>query len=203
MSDSTADAGSTADVAGAAERDIPETSGDTPADSKHTETADQDQTATEDTGATAEWGLGNWILLSFFLLLTVSAVVVSTAGSDGLMTAPSESTDTLVVPTFVYIYATLGALGYVFTKLIKDFESHDEPSEVSRLVEMFMRIPAAWVLGAGLYIAVVQFGSSPAEQSELLATTAFLAGLFVNVAIKSLGLLADRILGRVSGETPG
>jgi len=73
----------------------------------------------------------------------------------------------------VYVHATLGALGYVFTKLMVDIGRYDEPGEVRELVEMGMRIPAAWILGAGFY---------------------------VNVAIKSLGSLANRMLGR--GRNP-
>lgn len=65
---------------------------------------------------------------------------------------------------------------------------------------MGMRIPAAWVLASGFYLVLVQAGTDPVDDPHMFATVAFLVGLYVNVAVKSLGSLADRMLGRVGGE---
>jgi hypothetical protein len=96
----------------------------------------------------------------------------------------------------VYLYATLGALGYIFTKVMMASDALGGPGGTGDLVSMGMRIPAAWVLGAGFYLLLVQGGADPMENPHLFATVAFLVGLYVNVAIKSLGSLADRMLGR-------
>lgn len=111
---------------------------------------------------------------------------------NGAMAAPEmspvgTSPALLTVPLFVCVHATLGALGYVFTTLLMRLEDYDEPGETRALVEMGMRIPAAWVLGAGFYLVLVQAGNNPANEPGLFALVAFLVGLYANVAIKSLG----------------
>lgn len=159
-------------------------------------------TVEDETPADTRWGMGNWLLYGLFGGLTLAGVAVSTGAlGNEVMAAPQESPldadpASLSVPLFVYVHATLGALGYVFTKLMMDIEKYDEPGDVRRLVEMGMRIPAAWVLGAGFYLVLVQAGSDPTSQPHLFAVVAFLVGLYVNVAVKSLGSLADRMLGR-------
>lgn len=150
---------------------------------------------------THRWGFGNWLLYGIFGGITLAGVAVSSGalGSD-VMVAPTDGGSggsvPLTIPLFVYVYATLGALGYVFTKLMMNLERYDEPGDIRGLIEMGMRIPAAWVLGAGFYLVFVQAGSDPVTQSHIFATVAFLVGLYVNVAIKALGSLADRMLGR-------
>ena len=144
------------------------------------------------------WGLSNWMLYGLFGGLTLAGVAVSNSalGSEVIVAPQDDGPIPLTVPLFVYVYATLGALGYVFTKLMMGLEKYDERREVRGLLEMGMRVPAAWVLGAGFYLVLVQGGNHPGEVPHLFATVAFLVGLYVNVAIKSLGSLADRMLGR-------
>jgi hypothetical protein len=159
-----------------------------------------DATADEDSPGTTWIALDNWIVYGLFGGLTLAGVAISMDlyGAD-VMTVPERSPDesaTLAVPLFVYVYATLGALGYIFTKLMSGLEDYDERSEIREIVEMLMRIPAAWVLGAGFYVLLLQFGNDPTDAPQLFAAIAFLVGLYINVAIKSLGSLADRMLGR-------
>jgi hypothetical protein len=111
---------------------------------------------------------------------------------------PFPEFTTKPVPPFVYLYASLGALGYIFTKIMMASEGLTGPGATGELVSMGMRIPAAWVLGAGFYLLLAQSGADPVSDAHLFATVAFLVGLYVNVAIKSLGALADRMLGRGS-----
>ena len=162
----------------------------------------EEESTPESPSVGGRWGLGNWLLYGLFGGLTLAGVAVSSSAlGTELMVAPPApdpgEPPALTIPLFVYVYATLGALGYVFTKLMLSLDQYDEVSEIGGLVEMLMRIPAAWVLGAGFYLVVVQAGSEPADQPHLFATVTFLVGLYVNVAIKSLGSLADRMLGRV------
>lgn len=142
------------------------------------------------------WTLEQWILAGLFGGLTLAGVAISTgvAGTE-VIAPPSGDATGVNVPLFVYLYATLGALGYIFTKVMVEFESLAETGGATELVSMAMRIPAAWVLGAGFYLVLVQGGSDPVANPHLFATAAFLVGLYVNVAIKSLGALADRMLG--------
>lgn len=162
----------------------------------------EDESTTDRPISPDKWGLGNWLLYGFFGGLTLAGVALSSnvVGNNVLIAPPEPTADgsiPLTIPLFVYVYATLGALGYIFTKLMADLNKYDEPSEIRGIIEMGMRIPAAWVLGAGFYLVFVLAGSNPVDQPHLFATIAFLVGLYVNVAVKTLGSLADRMLGRV------
>lgn len=157
--------------------------------------------STSSTGVARRWGIENWLLVGFFGGLTLAGVALSSGVlGAGVVGAPSETASGVNVPPFVYLYATLGALGYVFTKLLVAYESLAGAGGTAELVSETMRLPAAWVLGAGFYLVMVQGGASPADQPHLFAAVAFLVGLYVNVAFKSLGSLADRMIGSVSRE---
>lgn len=177
------------DAPGASEDDVPST--------------DEDAPKADDTAlaATTSWGATNWMLIGLFGALTLAGVAV-TSGVYGttVVAAPSDPPPGVVVPMFVYVYATLGALGYVFTKLMADVSEYDEARELGEIVEMLFRVPAAWILAAGIYLATAQGAANPAEDAHLFAMLAFLVGLYVNVAIKSLGSLADRMLGRTAAK---
>jgi hypothetical protein len=146
------------------------------------------------------WAFGNWLLIAVLTALTLVGVALS-AGLvpvEGWLTASGGA---VTVPPYVYLYASLGALGYVFTKLMTNVDAYDEWNEVTELAEMALRIPAAWVLAAGVYLlfaAGTAFADGGSGQ-QYAAGLAFLVGLYVNVAMKSLGSLADRLLGRNTG----
>lgn len=139
--------------------------------------------------------LGAVVLAVDLLLLVVLAVV-----STGLLDAAVDSTavegfnENAAIPGYVYVFAALGALGYVFTGLVTDFRR-----ETADLLRMNLRIPAALPLAAGLFLLAGQFlGDSP--PTRLLAGIAFLAGLFVNLAYERIGALAKRLLPAEEGE---
>lgn len=159
----------------------------------------EEPVADSSTGA-GRWDVENWLLVGFFGGLTLAGVAISTGiAGTGVLAAPSESAAGVNVPLFVYLYASLGALGYIFTKVLVTYDELVGPGGSSELVSMSMRIPAAWVLGAGFYLVLVQGGADPVANPHIFATVAFLVGLYVNVAVKSLGSLADRMLGRGTG----
>ena len=157
--------------------------------------------AAEGTGAIDGWSSGNWLLIGALTALTLVGIALS-AGLvpvEGWLTASSP----VIVPPYVYLYASLGALGYVFTKLMTNVEAYDEWNEIEELAEMALRIPAAWVLAAGVYLLFVAgtaFTGGGSGQ-QYAAGLSFLVGLYVNVAMKSLGSLADRLLGRGSARS--
>jgi hypothetical protein len=156
-----------------------------------------DERVSESGGTVWHWRVETWVLVGLFGGLTLAGVAVSTGlAGTGLLRAPSEPATGVNVPLFVYLYATLGALGYIFTKVMMANDALGGPAATTELVSMGMRIPAAWVLGAGFYLLLVQGGADPVGNPHLFATVAFLVGLYVNVAVKSLGSLADRMLGR-------
>jgi hypothetical protein len=145
------------------------------------------------------WSRENWLLIGLFTLLTVAGVAISTGVLSLGVVTPSGgagSGSSVRVPVYVYLYASLGALGYVFTKLMTQLDSFDEWGEIEHLAEMGLRIPAAWVLAAGIYLLSTSASGTAQVGLSLSAGVSFLVGLYVNVALKSLGSLADRILGR-------
>ncbi len=160
-----------------------------------------DEATTDDT-----WSAGNSIVIIVFFGLTVVGLAISTGSvrlgvvidesMSGFLTTPS-SPSAVAVPWYVYLYATLGALGYIFTKLMQQLSEYDSWSDIGDLIEMGLRIPAAWLLAAGVFLlARFIIGENTAANPRLLAGLAFLVGLYVNVAYKSLGGLADRLLNR-------
>ncbi|MFU1782874.1 hypothetical protein ACM16X_15930 [Haloarcula japonica] len=148
---------------------------------------------------TGRWSVGNWAVIGVFFLLTVVGVAM-TAGLFGrslLTETVGRDGPDVIVPLAVFLYATLGALGYVFTKLMTSLQEYDKWSDFENLAEMGMRIPAAWLLAAGVYqFGSLAIGSSALESAQLATGLPFLVGLYVNVAYEWLGGLADRLLGR-------
>ncbi|WP_178917609.1 hypothetical protein [Natronomonas gomsonensis] len=145
------------------------------------------------------WSLANWTVIAVFTALTLVGMVLSVGVIEPLVATSSSGTDAggVTVPLYVYLYAGLGALGYVFTKLMGELERYTEWGEIEQLAAMAMRIPAAWVLAAGVYLFLGNFGGVVETSGPRFAAgVSFLVGLYVNVALKALGSLADRVLGR-------
>ncbi|PSQ15832.1 hypothetical protein BRD00_12505 [Halobacteriales archaeon QS_8_69_26] len=94
----------------------------------------------------------------------------------------------VVVPWYVYAYGLLGAFGYVFTTLIREFDR-----SAMKVLQANLRVPAAIPLAAGVYVLATQFlGGVPPQR--LMAGLAFVAGLYVNLTYERIGRLADRLL---------
>lgn len=162
------------------------------------------KTPTESASLLAEgnWSVGNWLVILVFVVLTVVGVAMTAGlfGSDILTTSIGTETDGIGIPLAVFLYATLGALGYVFTRLMTALDDYDEWSDIENLAEMGMRIPAAWLLAAGVFqFGSLAVGSANLAESQLVTGVPFLVGLYVNVAYRWLGGLADRLLGQQPG----
>lgn len=153
------------------------------------------------------WSPENWLLIGIYFGLTLVGMLIS-AGvvQPELLNVSNTSSgaidrqSSVKVPLYVYLYASLGALGYIFTRLITQLDTLVEWGNIEDLVEMGLRIPAAWILAAGVFLFLPLF-SAPVENVGgpwLAAGMAFLVGLYVNVAFKSLGGLAERLLGRTA-----
>jgi hypothetical protein len=129
-----------------------------------------------------------------FTRLSLVGVVLSTGVLTPGLVDTSGPTSGIAVPTSVYIYASLGALGYIVTTLLVGIDSFADTADADRLVTLALRLPAAWVLGAGTYL----LPESAPTTDRFTAGVAFLVGLYVNVTMTSLGSPADRLLGRDS-----
>mgnify|MGYP000341302878 CR=1 FL=1 len=157
------------------------------------------ETSSESVLETGRWSVGNWAVIGVFLVLTVIGVAMASGlfGRGLLTESVGGDGPSVIVPLAVFLYATLGALGYVFTKLMTSLEEYDKWSDFENLAEMGMRIPAAWLLAAGVYqFGSLALGSTALGSAQLATGLPFLVGLYVNVAYEWLGGLADRLLGR-------
>jgi hypothetical protein len=180
--------------------------GDADTNTSGTTASETTRVGTETTDAPADelatgtnWSRWNWSIILLFAVLTLVGVALAVGVIDSVVAIPEEpsESDLVVVPLYVFLYAGFGALGYVITKLMNQINQYDEWSEIEHLVAMGLRIPAAWILAAGIFLFIGEFGvAGETTGDRFTAGVAFLVGLYVNVALKALGSLADRILGR-------
>lgn len=135
-------------------------------------------------------GYGGWTLLMLFLQIVVTVALVGvTAQSLPAIDAPLVPPG---VPSYVYVYAGVGAVGYTFTRAV----TVDVTTE--RIGDWTIRIFAALPLAAATYllatIAVAGGGTEELTRRQL-AFVALLTGLFVNTAYARLDAAAERLLG--------
>ena len=89
-----------------------------------------DEESTTSTGT--QWSRINWAFIGLFTALTVIGVAISTGVFGlGIVNITDPGTNTGVrTPMYVYLYSSLGALGYIFTKLMTRLEDFDEWGEI-------------------------------------------------------------------------
>jgi len=121
------------------------------------------------------------------VVLVLVAVDVSTDGRVlGTLTVVPDLSEP--VPAAVYVYAFLGAGAYAMTSLA--FNPKESIVETYRLT---YRMVGALPLGAGVYVLATQLGVS--EVTAPVAGVAFLSGLYVRLALRRLGDLAEKLYG--------
>lgn len=144
--------------------------------------------------------LGIGVVL-FHLALTVALVVGTSirvgTDLDGLLTVVEEATQG-AVPWPVYVFCVLGALGYVFTTLVDDFER-----DTIDLLQYSLRVPAALPLAGGVYLLSDVLLANVDGGQHLVVGAAFLTGLYVNRAYQGLSTVADRIFPGGTGTDDG
>lgn len=145
-------------------------------------------------GTGYQWSTENRGFIAVFVVLAVAAVILSMGYGPLPPVDPS-------IPPAVYLYSTMGALGYAFTKLITKMGDLKRWATADQLLSMALRVPAAWVLAAGVFLlsGVLISGDVPVD-GRFVAGLSFLVGLYVNVAFKALGALADRLLAKGRSE---
>lgn len=131
--------------------------------------------------------LGRAIFVFDVLLMSV-LVVSTTVFFAELLEDPLPSLDG-GVPGYIYVFALLGALGYVFTTLTDDFHR-----STGKLIQYNLRLPAALPLAVGIYLFSEIILADAAASPAILGGLAFLSGLYVNLAYSQLGALAVRLL---------
>lgn len=132
-------------------------------------------------------------VVALYGVLTVAAVAVSTGWLVEASFFPDADTTvpTGQVPPYVYLYAFLGAMAYAFTSVVAKFERG-----TVGVLKVGLRALAALPLAAGVFLLSNALGID-ATSGRFVAGLAFLVGLYVNLTLRALGGLADRLYGRV------
>ena len=131
-----------------------------------------------------------YTLLSLVGIASVSRPVVTLVAGETLA-------NSIGIPPYIFGFALLGALTYVFTSVLNNYNS-----DLKKVFEAGLRIPAALLLAAGVYLlaslvfpgaSTVDAGSSGAAigKETLAAGLAFLVGLYVKLTLKALGGVAE------------
>lgn len=131
-------------------------------------------------------------------VLLTAVLIVLTALTHEELFASLEQVSAGIVPPSIHVFSLLGALGFVFTALIEDFDS-----TVGDVFEYNFRLPAALPLGVGIFLFSDIILGQGVDGVPLVVGSVFLAGLYVNLAYKRLGALARRLLpARSDGGSP-
>lgn len=149
----------------------------------------------------SDWLNGLWygssvgisVILTDVLLtiVLVGATTVKLGGTPVDMGLPPG-----LVPWHIYAFSILGALGFVFTALIDDFDR-----SAFEVIHYNFRLPAALPLGVGIYLFSGILLGDAVENGPLVFGLVFLSGMYVNIAYRQLGALARRLLpGGTNGE---
>ena len=121
--------------------------------------------------------------LVLYAVLTLAGVAIST--QPGLLangSVPSDGT----VPAFVYLYAFLGAMAYAFTSVVSEPDK-----EFREVLRVGVRVFAALPLAAGLFL--LSTFVNVARTPPVMAGMAFVTGLYIKLALKTLGGIAERL----------
>lgn len=141
------------------------------------------------------------VVVGLYAGLTVAGVTISTgvAFASFVFGPPAPDGGPLLrIPPYIYLYGFLGAMAYAFTSVIAKFERG-----TAGVVRVGLRVLAALPLAAGVFLLAGALGIEPSD-GRLVAGLAFLVGLYVNLTLKALGGLAERLLGVTSdGGTGG
>lgn len=122
-----------------------------------------------------------------YLLGTLLGVVVAVQDPGSLpLVSTTGGSAVHPVPGYVFLYAFMGASAYAVTSLVSREKTTEE------VVQLALRVVAALPLALGVWALapLADFGG----QDRVIAGVAFLAGLYVNLALKTFGSLAERLL---------
>ena len=134
------------------------------------------------------------VVITVYGLLTLGAVLLTTGwmvGVEGF--AYPSPVETGVVPGQIYVYAFLGAMAYAFTSIVAKFERG-----TAGVLRVGVRAMAALPLAAGVFLLSSRLGY--VASGNVVTGVAFLVGLYVNVTLKALGGVADRLFGRTGPQ---
>jgi hypothetical protein len=128
-------------------------------------------------------------IIGFYAVLTAFAGLVAMGYTDPILVEESEyyRANPIAIPPYVYLYAFMGAMAYVFTTLLINVDA-----DTKTIARIGLRVPAALLLVTGVYLlgSVLELvPQTPPEKAGL----AFLVGLFVKHALKGLSTISMRM----------
>jgi hypothetical protein len=142
------------------------------------------------------WGMR--IVVLYMVLTLVGALAVSRPVVTAV--AGAELAASIGIPLYIFGFALLGALTYVFTSVLSNYNTNR-----TRVFEAGLRIPAALLLAAGVYVLASLLvpdvasatdgtaGRAAIGKETLAAGLAFLVGLYVKLTLRALGAVAESL----------
>jgi hypothetical protein len=168
-------------------------------------TADEtDDSLSGDLATGVFWYDDVWGFRAVVVYLLLSVVGIAAVSRPGMsLWAEGDLAGSVGIPVYVFGFALLGALTYVFTSVLSNYDSHRE-----KVFEAGLRIPAALLLAAGVYLLaslVAPSASSGADGAaiggeSLAAGLAFIVGLYVKLTLEALGGVADALYNGIGRE---
>jgi hypothetical protein len=133
-------------------------------------------------------------VVALYVIFAVLAAAVTTPPVLSVLGVTPTAMPT--VPVYVYLFSLLGALAYVFTAILNDV--HQSTNSV---IEVGLRLPAAWMLAAGMYLLAGMFlpdrGSAVVPPVQIIAGLAFLVGLYIDLTLRVFAAVAEMIYQRI------
>lgn len=144
------------------------------------------ETGSEDTWYLTTGGLAVFVVDAVLVVL----VMLGTSGIAASLLEPLaiDIPEAVLVDAYIYVFAVLGALGYVFTAVVREFDR-----TTGDLIKYNVRVLAALPLAGGVYLlSELILGEIPSK--AVLAGLAFVTGLYVNRVYERIGMMADRLI---------
>jgi hypothetical protein len=129
------------------------------------------------------------VIIGFYAVLTAFAGLIAMGYTDPVLVEESSyyQENPIAIPPYIYVYAFMGAMAYVFTTLLVNVDA-----DTKTIARIGLRVPAALLLVTGVYLLGSMLELVPGTPAEK-AGLAFLVGLFVKHALKGLSTISMRM----------
>lgn len=146
-----------------------------------------DAEAEDDESEESTWQetrLGRFAVLTYVVGTLVGVLVAVYDVGD--LPLVSDGGGVYPVRGYVFLYAFMGASAYAVTSLVSDEKTTDD------VIKLGLRVVGALPLAVGVWALAPAVGAGGNER--VIAGLAFLAGLYVNLTLKTFGGVAERLM---------
>lgn len=127
------------------------------------------------------------VVVGTYVVATLLGVLVAVRDAGSIpFVSTTRGAGVHPVPGYVFLYGFMGASAYGVTSLVSRDKSTRE------VIHLALRVVAALPLVLGVWALAPAMGLE--SNARAIAGVAFLAGLYVNLALEAFGSLAERLL---------